>query len=460
MGQTKTKGRDKAATIITDAPGPQVIPPVAQKAEIVPFSQATNDALVRPVVSAEDAKARWDEYTAICRAILEPNDYTYYACAKKPDGYDVKPVAFRTRVGAEKQLDAWKLLKFTELVVRETKKRSAWDKLARFYGISTPIESEALCTTAEVVIVGEYVVEKLLGDSFKIFCYQEAGTLTVRKVTVLLRCVSPNGRTIIGDGACAATERSFAHADHDIFSTAFTRAFNRGVSRCIGTGEVSAEEFEAATPEPSASTTVSSAPVQQVSKEAPKAIAQETKHEPKPEAKAEPKYEPTKTEGKSEPVPSPAKAEIPTTEQIQQSGRQPSLPMNSPQPHQEKSASATTLTPQPAVSDKFTPLDETATLPNRILAMKKYLFGSEVADDRLVEYLFFCIKVNDPAVEIEQSGRLHPAKWNAAMRALEDRKARMTSMETILVKIGRDGFVSWGRALVDAARARKTFGSK
>jgi len=439
----------RAVTEVSEAASATTLlgPPVAA---IVPISQATDAAIVRPVVTAEEAETRWREYIAICKAVLDPSDYIYYACGKKPDGYDIKPFAFRTRAGAEEQLAAWKKFKFTELLVRETKKRSAWDKLARFYGIDTPIESEALCTIGEVVQVGAFIVEKLMGDSFKIFVYQEAETLSVKKVTVLLRVVSPNGRTIIGDGACSVSERSkgadsFAHPDHDVFSTAFTRAFNRGVSRCIGTGEVSAEEFEADTTsaEPPA---VESAPSQQVSSVAPeKTTANDGT--PLPQAGTAPPPQPPATAATPQ---GPPRAEIPTE---LPTGRQATLP----------ATEAVAQQPSPGVADqaKFATLGETATLPQRIEHIKAFLFGKKDADDRLVEYLFFSVSpiIRDP-VEIESNGRWHPAKWNAAMRALEDRKARMGAMEEMLAKEGRESFVVLANALIEAARARKIFGRK
>lgn len=51
-----------------------------------------------------------------------------------------------------------------------------------------------------------------------------------------------NGRSAFGVGSCASNERRFAHPEHDVRSTAHTRAKNRAISDLIGGGEVSAEE--------------------------------------------------------------------------------------------------------------------------------------------------------------------------------------------------------------------------
>lgn len=464
------------------------------KAEIVPFNSTAKDALVRPTVTAEDAKARWEEYVAICRAILEENDYMYYACYKDKDGKDAKPIAHRTRDGAEAFLaKVTRTMSATETLVRETKKRSAWDKLAKFYGISTPIESVALCATAEIVEVGDFIVEKLLGDSFKIFVYQDKATLSVRKVSVLLRVVSPNGRTILGDGACATAERGFTHADHDVFSTAFTRAFNRGVSRCIGTGEVSSEEFESGAPEPQAQATVAAAPAQQIPTEAPKAISEPSvsRHpadksndgreynigdtivtDPKVvgaamKVAADAKQTNDDLFGKDNTSTRPPKAEIPPMEKIAESAKQQTLPVEAPQAAQEtktdlpKEAAPATAQPSTqgvAAPEKFAPLGDAATLPLRIYAMKKFLFGKEDSDHRLVELLFFAIEPQIPnPVEILSGSKLQPNKWQAAMKELDDRKSRMEVLEKMLSKMGRDSFVEWGEAICKAARARKLF---
>ena len=54
---------------------------------------------------------------------------------------------------------------------------------------------------------------------------------------------APNGRSVVGIGACSSDERNFAHVQHDLYATAHTRAKNRALSDMIGSGEVSWEEL-------------------------------------------------------------------------------------------------------------------------------------------------------------------------------------------------------------------------
>lgn len=68
------------------------------------------------------------------------------------------------------------------------------------------------------------------------------GNITWR---IQVRAWAPNGRSVLGIGACSSKEREFVHPDHDIYAIAHTRAKNRAISDLIGSGEVSAEEMKA-----------------------------------------------------------------------------------------------------------------------------------------------------------------------------------------------------------------------
>jgi hypothetical protein len=64
---------------------------------------------------------------------------------------------------------------------------------------------------------------------------------------VTYRATAPNGRSVTGDGACAASEKQRGRmkaSEHNVRSHAHTRSFNRAVSNLVGFGEVSAEEAE------------------------------------------------------------------------------------------------------------------------------------------------------------------------------------------------------------------------
>lgn len=110
---------------------------------------------------------------------------------------------------------------------REFKKKSAWRKLGRAFGISTTIVRE---------------------DSH----YDPEGYLVS---TVIVRASAPWGQFAEAIGKCSTRESRFfknnrpnpkavAKADHDCPVTAQTRATNRAISDLIAAGEVSAEEIE------------------------------------------------------------------------------------------------------------------------------------------------------------------------------------------------------------------------
>ena len=64
------------------------------------------------------------------------------------------------------------------------------------------------------------------------------------RARVVGRAVHPNGRIAEDFGACSVDEpRQFNKPEHDIISTATTRALNRAISNLVGMGELSAEEM-------------------------------------------------------------------------------------------------------------------------------------------------------------------------------------------------------------------------
>lgn len=103
---------------------------------------------------------------------------------------------------------------------KEFKKKSAWRKLARYFGVSTSIVRE---------------------ESHR----DEEGHLVS---TVVVRAVAPWGQYMEAIAKCSTRESRFRHdvskADHDCPATAQTRASNRAIADLIAAGEVSAEEME------------------------------------------------------------------------------------------------------------------------------------------------------------------------------------------------------------------------
>lgn len=99
---------------------------------------------------------------------------------------------------------------------REFKKKSAWRKLARHFGISTAV----------VTVAKEFV-----GDVFL--------------ASVTVKATGPWGQSSDAIGACATDEATGRRVITmaDALATAETRATNRAVSNLIAMGEVSAEEI-------------------------------------------------------------------------------------------------------------------------------------------------------------------------------------------------------------------------
>jgi hypothetical protein len=93
-------------------------------------------------------------------------------------------------------------------------KKSGWRKFATFYNLTDVIAEENRITVDD-----------------KEFIW---------KIKVV--CTAPNGRQTEGVAMCSSKEKSGARIDHDVYSTAHTRAKNRAISDMIAAGEVSAEE--------------------------------------------------------------------------------------------------------------------------------------------------------------------------------------------------------------------------
>lgn len=119
--------------------------------------------------------------------------------------------------------------------VKKSKKKSAWRKLATAFNISDDIvEKEIIRDECQRIISARYEVIATL----------------------------PNGRHGVGTGSASIFDkinkkdtneptpfqlrRRYTNAEHDIISTAHTRAKSRAISDLIGAGEVSAEELSGA----------------------------------------------------------------------------------------------------------------------------------------------------------------------------------------------------------------------
>lgn len=155
------------------------------------------------MVDVEGASAYMDNYQKLVEALLDETDY------QKISG-------------------------------KNAKKKSAWRKLATAFKISDEIVNEQL--------IFDDVDGQIVSARYKV------------KATL------PNGRSTIGVGVCSIYDKiryngtakypadketpshfvlrgRFSHAEHDVPSTAHTRAKNRAIADLIGAGEVSAEEL-------------------------------------------------------------------------------------------------------------------------------------------------------------------------------------------------------------------------
>ena len=97
---------------------------------------------------------------------------------------------------------------------RQCIKKSGWRKIQTAFGIS------------------DELIKEERKDCDKHFVYE-----------ITVKTSAQNGRFAYGVGSCASNERKFAHPEHDVRSTAHTRAKNRAISDLVGGGEVSAEEM-------------------------------------------------------------------------------------------------------------------------------------------------------------------------------------------------------------------------
>ncbi len=151
------------------------------------------------IVDVEAAKEFMNNYQDLVKALLDKSDYQM----------------IRTKDGMQPK-----------------KKKSAWRKLATAFNISDDI-----------------VEEEIIRDE----CHRIISAKFVVKATL------PNGRYGMGLGDCSIFDKikkddekeptpfelrkRFNNAEHDVISTAHTRAKSRAISDLVGGGEVSAEEL-------------------------------------------------------------------------------------------------------------------------------------------------------------------------------------------------------------------------
>lgn len=151
------------------------------------------------LVDVEGAKAFMENYQELVKALLDDGDY--------------QPIQ-------------------TQQGIKKSKKKSAWRKLATAFNISDEVIEK------EIIRDEDYCI---ISARFEV------------------RATLPNGRHGVGTGSCSIFDKinkkdktkpssfelrqRFTNAEHDVISTAHTRAKSRAISDLIGAGEVSAEEL-------------------------------------------------------------------------------------------------------------------------------------------------------------------------------------------------------------------------
>jgi len=145
-----------------------------------------------------------------------------------PVRHENKPVnqgIVRPAVSTKEAIEAWQeyqglkkaILEPSDLQRIQDKdfvKKSGWRKFATFYNLT------------------DRIVEEHRIDNGNAFIWK-----------VKVECTAPTGRIVEGVAMCSSSEKSGNRIEHDVYSTAHTRAKNRAISDMIGAGEVSAEEM-------------------------------------------------------------------------------------------------------------------------------------------------------------------------------------------------------------------------
>lgn len=168
--------------------------------------------ILRPADSLDRIAEAFKEYQRVCETILDKTDYQVY---------EGKP----------------------------RKKKSAWRKLATAFNVSTRVVSEEIeRTESRHVLSASYTICAYSGPKDNPHRQFEAvGYCDINEKC----CPSQRGEKCHkaawkGHYCCAKGcdgRKHWSHPDHDVKSTAQTRASNRAIADLIGCGEVSAEEL-------------------------------------------------------------------------------------------------------------------------------------------------------------------------------------------------------------------------
>ena len=165
-----------------------------------------------PVATPEEVSNAYKQYLAICQAVLIPYDERIV----DKNGI-VRQESDYARIPQRKKNERGQWI--TEY--KDVPRKSAFRKLARFYGVSTEIiEKERTLHPDTGAVTWHYTIRAWQGQV-----------------------------TTMGEAACSTDESNKQRTEHDAKATAHTRAKNRAISDLIGFGQVSAEEINYTPPE-------------------------------------------------------------------------------------------------------------------------------------------------------------------------------------------------------------------
>ena len=174
------------------------------RSELAPIPLEGEYRIVRPLVSKVAALAAWQEYQDLTRAILRASDFQTF----REGGREGRFV-----------------------------KKSGWRRLATHYGIAIEMLDERLGHEHEARVCARIRFPDQMREDRDCGC-------PIVFARYVVKAIAPNGRAVTAIGLCSTGEknRKFTRQDHDIATTAYTRAANRAISDMIGAGEISAEE--------------------------------------------------------------------------------------------------------------------------------------------------------------------------------------------------------------------------
>lgn len=164
--------------------------------------------VVAPLSTPERAVETWHQYEALVGKLLTEDDYQSFN-------------------------EGGKAGKFI--------RKSGFRKLATHYGFTVEMLDERLGHKHEAATCARIRFPEVFDRQDR-----DCGC-AVQFARYTVKVIAPNGRETTGIGLCSIGEknRRFVRQDHDIATTAYTRAVNRAIGDMIGVGKPSAEEARA-----------------------------------------------------------------------------------------------------------------------------------------------------------------------------------------------------------------------